>query len=117
MLALLPQFVDPGRGAVNVQLPLLGAAQKVAGAVVLGVAAFAAGAAGDRLARRLPWLVWQHRLSGAEMVGLGIRLLLGGRSRPSRARRPRGWVSRVRLNLTGSDRRCVGESHVEFGYY
>lgn len=83
MLALLPQFVDPARGSVTVQLLLLGAAQKLTGLLVLGATALAAGAAGYWLSRHPRWLAWQHRLVGAVMVGLGLRLLLGGGSRPS----------------------------------
>jgi threonine/homoserine/homoserine lactone efflux protein len=83
MLALLPQFVEPARGSVTVQLLVLGTVQKLSGALVLGATALVAGAAGDWLSRHRRWLGWQHRASGAVMVALGLRLLLGSGSRPS----------------------------------
>jgi threonine/homoserine/homoserine lactone efflux protein len=78
MLAFLPQFVDPSRGSVTAQLLLLGATQKATGFLVLGAAALASGAAGGWLARRPGLALWQERVAGAVMVGLGLRLLASG---------------------------------------
>ena len=77
MLAFLPQFVDPARGSVAVQLLVLGATQKLCGLVVLAATAFAAGTVGDWIARRPGLILWQERLAGAVMIGLGVRLLAG----------------------------------------
>jgi threonine/homoserine/homoserine lactone efflux protein len=82
MLAFLPQFVDPARGAVTAQLLLLGATQKATGFVVLGMTALASGTVGRWLARQPDLIVWQERLAGVAMIALGARLLMtGGRDR------------------------------------
>src|SRR5688572_13008807 len=52
MLAFLPQFVDPARDAVAMQLLVLGATQKATGFGVLGLVALASGRLVDRLAAR-----------------------------------------------------------------
>jgi threonine/homoserine/homoserine lactone efflux protein len=85
MLAFLPQFVDPSRGSVAVQLLLLGATQKVSGLLVQGSVALASGAVGGWLARRSGFVVWQERFAGAVMVALGLRLLFAGDGRTARA--------------------------------
>jgi threonine/homoserine/homoserine lactone efflux protein len=82
MLGFLPQFVDPTRGSVATQLLLLGATQKVTGFAILGTMALASGAIGSWLGRFPGFALWQRRLAGLVMVGLGLRLLfvsLGGR--------------------------------------
>jgi len=76
MLAFLPQFVDPARGAVVMQLLVLGATQKVTGFGVLGAVALAAGRVGDRVAARSGIARWQVRVAGAILVVLGAWLLV-----------------------------------------
>ena len=79
MLAFLPQFVDPASGwSVTAQLLFLGAVQKLSGFVVLGGVALGTGAIGDWLSRRPKLIAWQERFAGIVMVGLGLRLALGG---------------------------------------
>ena len=79
MLAFLPQFVDPASGwSVTAQLLFLGAVQKLSGFVVLGGVALGTGTIGDWLARRPGLIAWQERFAGIVMVGLGLRLALGG---------------------------------------
>jgi len=79
MLAFLPQFVDPASGwSVTAQLLFLGAVQKLSGFVVLGGVALGTGAIGDWLSRRPGLIAWQERFAGIVMVGLGLRLALGG---------------------------------------
>jgi threonine/homoserine/homoserine lactone efflux protein len=75
MLAFLPQFVDPARGPVALQLLVLGATQKVTGFGVLGAVALAAGRVGDRMAAKPGMARWQARIAGAILVALGIWLL------------------------------------------
>jgi threonine/homoserine/homoserine lactone efflux protein len=77
MLALLPQFVDPGRGSVGTQLIFLGVVQKCSGLLVLGVTALVAGKGGDWITRHPSWMQWQARCAGLVMMVLGVRLLLG----------------------------------------
>lgn len=82
MLAFLPQFVDPARGSVTLQLAVLGITQKLSGLVIQGAVASGAGTLGAFLARRPSFVLWQARLAGAVMVGPGLRLLVGdGRTR------------------------------------
>lgn len=78
MLALLPQFVDPARGSVTLQLLLLGATQKATGFLVLGATALASGTVGGWIARRPGLRLWQERFAGTVMIALGLRLLIGG---------------------------------------
>lgn len=75
MLAFLPQFVDPARGPVALQLLVLGATQKVTGFGVLGAVALAAGRVGDRMAAKPGMARWQARTVGAILVALAIWLL------------------------------------------
>ncbi|KAA3628843.1 MAG: LysE family translocator [Proteobacteria bacterium] len=81
MLALLPQFVDPGRGSVAVQLAILGLTMKACGFLVNGAVAMLSGAAGDRLSRYQHLFRWQQRLVGSVLVALGLRLLFGEQQR------------------------------------
>jgi len=79
MLAFLPQFVDPASGwSVTAQLLFLGAVQKLSGFIVLGGVALGTGTIGHWLARRPGLIAWQERFAGIVMVGLGLRLALGG---------------------------------------
>jgi threonine/homoserine/homoserine lactone efflux protein len=79
MLAFLPQFVDPASTwPVTAQLLFLGAVQKISGFFVLGGVALGTGTIGDWLARRPGLIAWQERFAGVIMVGLGLRLALGG---------------------------------------
>lgn len=76
VLAFVPQFVDPARGAVLGQFMLYGAVLSLGGFVVNGaVGVFAAGAAGRlagnlRIARVLGWI------SAGIFTGLALRLAM-----------------------------------------
>ena len=76
VLAFVPQFVDPARGAVLGQFMVFGAVLSLGGFVVNGaVGVFAAGAAGRLagnpvLARALGWI------SAGIFTGLALRLAL-----------------------------------------
>lgn len=77
-LAFLPQFADPARGQVPLQIFLLGA-----WFVVLAVAsdctyALLAGTVGDRLGRSPRARQGARLLSGGVYVGLGLVTLFGG---------------------------------------
>jgi threonine/homoserine/homoserine lactone efflux protein len=85
MLAFLPQFVDPTSSwSVTAQLLFLGAVQKLSGFFVLGGVALGTGTIGDWLSRRPGFIAWQERFAGLIMVGLGLRLALGGDASPIR---------------------------------
>lgn len=76
VLAFVPQFVDPSRGAVMGQFLIFGAVMALGGFIVNGaVGVFAAGAAGRlagnaRFARMLGWI------SAGIYTGLALRLAL-----------------------------------------
>lgn len=78
MVAFLPQFVDPHRGSVTLQLVLLGATQKITGVLVLGTYALASGAAGAWVMRHPRARLWQQWLAGCLIIGLGVRMVIGG---------------------------------------
>ncbi|MCA0046373.1 LysE family translocator [Mesorhizobium sp. B283B1A] len=78
MVAFLPQFVDPHRGFVTLQLVLLGATQKITGVLVLGTYALASGAIGAWIMRHPRARLWQQRLAGFFIIGLGVRMVIGG---------------------------------------
>lgn len=73
-LAFLPQFADPTRGSVTVQLMLLGGLFIVATILVFGTVAIAAGSLGRWLARSDRAQVALNRLAGMIFVGLAARL-------------------------------------------
>lgn len=78
-LSFLPQFVDPGAGAMATQMLILGAIVPVAMLPLDLVVALSGGALSDRLGRSAAWrrgLAW---LSGTVLVGLGLRVALGER--------------------------------------
>jgi threonine/homoserine/homoserine lactone efflux protein len=70
-LAFLPQFVEPDRGAVWVQILALGLLFAALGFLSDGVWALVAGTLGDRLRRSRRFPSVQRYLSGSVFVGLG----------------------------------------------
>ncbi|MDP9846306.1 threonine/homoserine/homoserine lactone efflux protein [Streptosporangium lutulentum] len=75
-LAFLPQFVDPGAGAVPLQIIVLGGTLLVLGLVSDLIYAAGAGALGRRMRNRSSLL---SRLSGVVYLGLGVATALSGR--------------------------------------
>lgn len=78
MFAFLPQFVNPAVGPIWLQLLILGTIQKLTGIVSLGSVAFASGTFGAWLGKHPGFLKWQERFTGLVMIGLGLKMLLGG---------------------------------------
>ncbi|WP_349632762.1 LysE family translocator [Mesorhizobium mediterraneum] len=78
MVAFLPQFVDPARGSVTLQLLLLGGTQKITGVLVLGAYALASGAVGEWILKQPKIRLWQQRIAGCFIIGLGIRMAVSG---------------------------------------
>lgn len=74
LLAFLPQFVDPTRGAVGTQLVVLGAIHKLIGLMVDSSVAILAGTSGNWLRKHPGFAVWQERVVGLVLVSLGLKL-------------------------------------------
>ncbi len=75
LLAFLPQFVDHQRGSVTLQLIVLGITLKLVALAVETIIALSAAALGQALERWRRLTLWQERLTGAVLIGLGLRLL------------------------------------------
>ena len=78
-LAFLPQFVDPGRGALPLQILVLGLTFMGLGMVSDGMFALAAGAAGDFLRRNRRVVRLQRWFAGSAFIGLGLAAALASR--------------------------------------
>lgn len=78
ILALLPQFVDPARGAAGVQILLLGCVLASLGLLSDGTYALASGSIGSWIRRRRSIAGIQRRLSAGIYAALGIGTALVG---------------------------------------
>jgi threonine/homoserine/homoserine lactone efflux protein len=77
-LAFLPQFVDPARGAVPVQIAFLGLLFTLMGLTSDGLYALVAGAAGAWVKRQSRYLDWERYVTGGVFIGLGVTAALAG---------------------------------------
>jgi threonine/homoserine/homoserine lactone efflux protein len=77
--AFLPQFVDPELGDPRSQMLVLGLVFQVTALPTNLAVAFAGGSLANLLARRPFWAKLQAWLSGAVLVGLGLKLALSER--------------------------------------
>jgi threonine/homoserine/homoserine lactone efflux protein len=75
-LALLPQFADPGRGSLFLQIIMLGVIFMLATLLVFGLVAWLAGNIGHWLSGSATAQRNLHRLAGLVFVGLAVRLLM-----------------------------------------
>jgi threonine/homoserine/homoserine lactone efflux protein len=75
-VAFLPQFVDPSRGAVLAQFVALGVLLSSFGFAFDATLSVLAGRARDRLVGSAGFAAWRRRVTGAVMIGLGLRLVL-----------------------------------------
>lgn len=73
-LAFLPQFADPARGPVALQILLLGGLFILATLMVFGAVAIAAGQLRGWLLTSQRVQLWINRLAAAVFVGLALRL-------------------------------------------
>lgn len=78
-LAFLPQFTDPARGPVPLQIALLGLIFIGNGTIVCVVYALAASWLGEWLKTRYEVATWLNRAMGGLFVALGVRLALENR--------------------------------------
>lgn len=81
-LALIPQFIDPGRGHTVAQGFVLGGVQITVSMAVNAAIVIAAGTVAALIARRPEWAAWQRRITGTL---LGAVALLLAREVPQRA--------------------------------
>ena len=75
-LAFLPQFADPERGSLTLQLLLLGAIFIPCTILVFGSVAFGAGMLGSWLRNSSRAQAIMNRVAGLVFVGLAVRLVL-----------------------------------------
>ena|SRR5947209_2789717 len=76
--AFLPQFIEPARGRVAVQIIFLGSVLILLGALSDCVYALAAGSVGKWLRGNLKFLRAQRVFAGSVYIGLGAATALGG---------------------------------------
>jgi threonine/homoserine/homoserine lactone efflux protein len=77
-LAFLPQFVDPARGSVPMQLAFLGLLFTLMGLMSDGAFALIAGSASLWVKRRSRYLDWERYVTGSVFIGLGVTAALAG---------------------------------------
>ena len=78
-LAFLPQFADPARGSVTVQMLLFGAMFIVATLLVFGSIAWFAGFLGEWLKGSARAQIIMNRVAGTVFAGLALRLAISER--------------------------------------
>ncbi len=77
-LAFLPQFVEPGRGHVAMQVAVLGLLFTALGFITDSCYALAAGTAGNWLKRSRGYLTVERYVSGVLFIGLGLTAAFAG---------------------------------------
>jgi threonine/homoserine/homoserine lactone efflux protein len=75
-LAFLPQFVDPQDGAVFVQFLILGLILAALDVLYESALVLVAGTLRGWLIGNQWFALWRQRLTGAVLIGLGVRLAL-----------------------------------------
>jgi threonine/homoserine/homoserine lactone efflux protein len=75
-LAFLPQFADPARGAMALQLLVLGGVFILASCLVFGAIAFFSSAFGAVLMRSARARLWLNRVAGLVFLALAARLVM-----------------------------------------
>ncbi len=78
-LALLPQFADPARGSVPLQIVLLGCIFILCATVIFAGVAWVAGFLGNWLAQSPRAQVMLNRIAGVVFLGLAARLVVATR--------------------------------------
>ena len=78
-LFFLPQFADPARGSVVVQMILLGLIYNFFVLMVQGSVGILSGTVGDWLRGHRRFLAWQRRVTGSVLVALGVGLAFSRR--------------------------------------
>lgn len=76
-LAFLPQFADPARGHVSLQIMLLGALFMLSALLVFGAIAWVAAGLGAYVLNKPNAQIGMNRLAGMVFVGLALHLVIG----------------------------------------
>jgi threonine/homoserine/homoserine lactone efflux protein len=71
-LAFLPQFVDPGKGSVQIQFALFGGIFMASTFIVMGCAGLAGGQARRFLGNSKVGIHLVHKIVGIMLMGLGL---------------------------------------------
>src|SRR3984893_17714275 len=77
-LSFLPQFVDPARGAVPMQIAFLGLLFTLMRLTSDGLYALVAGTAGVWVKRQSRYLDWERYVTGGVFISLGLTAALAG---------------------------------------
>src|SRR4249920_966192 len=78
-LAFLPQFINPAGGKIYAQVLLLGSWFNVSGSLVNIAVALLFGRIGGWLSQSAWFSKWQTRITGAILLGLGLKLAFSSR--------------------------------------
>ena len=78
-LAFLPQFINPANGKIYAQVLLLGSWFNVSGTLVNITVALLFGRIGGWLSQSAWFSKWQTRITGAILLGLGLKLAFSSR--------------------------------------
>lgn len=78
-LAFLPQFASPARGAIGLQMLMLGVLFMLAAFIVFSIVAIFSGSVGERLQRSPGVQRWLNRAAGLVFIGLALKLLTSQR--------------------------------------
>ena len=75
-LAFLPQFADPSRGSITVQMLMFGGLFIVSTLLIFGIIAWSAGFLGEWLKRSVKAQLIMNRVAGTVFTGLALRLAI-----------------------------------------
>lgn len=78
-LAFLPQFADPSRGSITIQLLVFGGLFIIATLLIFGTIAWTAGLLGDWLKKSARFQVVMNRVAGTVFMGLAFKLAISER--------------------------------------
>src|SRR5262245_16884565 len=79
--AFLPQFAEPSRGHLGIQIAFLGLLFAGLGFITDGCYALVAGTAGNMLKRSRAYLRFERYVSGTLFIGLGLTAVFAGNQR------------------------------------
>ena len=78
-LAFLPQFADPAKGTLSVQIPLLGGVFIIATLLIFGTISMLAGAFGEQFRKSAFARKVLNRAAAGVFAGLAVKLALANR--------------------------------------